>query len=592
MSSSNVMVLSDLTADYSQFTSQFNTFLASTPTWQGTLTTMTSQTLIGLISSVGTYDQGTLIRAYEDAFSETAQSDSAIYAIATMQGLRMSRKLPANLTATINSTIDITLSPFTQFLIGGQYYFNKQQITIIAGTPYNTPLFQGQLISYSMNGLGGPNQTFLSDDDAFSVSDQDVLVTVNGIILPKSLGGLWNYKNLPAYGDLTTNDGRLLIIFGSNQFGTTPGLTDSVVVTYAVTQGTGGNSQLLSGANVTVVGVPSVTGLATSNPQDGSDEQPVATYKNLAAGAFGTYQSAVTKAQYEATVGVYPGIIDAFTQAQRDINPSALEWMNVIRISAVTTTVWTQAQIQAFINYLQTVTMYSTRFLWQAPVAVPNNVTVNVFCFNSANLSAVKQACITAIKNLFLPRPGILMTNFYPSDITDVCKAAGNGLVSYVIVEQPTGPMIVTAPPSPVATYTLNPGGGTLGSLVYAYGITALIGTEEGPPSNWVFPQVITTIANYAITLTWNPPPDATGITAYKVYGRQAGSIGLLATIAATSPLTFTDTGSITPSGLPPNSIAQVPISYNTLGTLVVNTDYSERQQQIGTTVTSPTRGA
>lgn len=582
----HTLVLSDLTQDFSQFVNQFQTYLNTKPAWQGTLTTMTSQTLVELVAAVGTFNQSRIIRAFEDAFSETAQSDDAIRSITQMQGLRMSRKLPASVEVSLVSTINVTMGPMTQFMVAGQYYFNREQISLTANVPSSETLFEGKVETYAMNGIGVARQTYLSVEDSFSISDQDVVVYVNNTAIPKSFGTLWNFKDLAAFADLTTSDGRLLVVFGSEQFGTTPAITDIVTIQYPITQGADGANQTLVNKPISIVGLSEVTGTATSNPTGGGNEQPIQTYKNLSSGAFGTYSSSVTKSQYLSTVGVYPGIIDAVTQAQRDINPSDLEWMNVIRVAALTTSPWSQTQKRDFLNYLQTVTMYAPRFVWQDPIPVPRDVSLTVYCFNTAVLSNIKAACELALANLFAARPGILMTNFYESDLTDTCKAAGAGAVSYVIVDKPLDPMIVTAPPSPILEYTLISGGGTLGQLMYAYGVAAVNAAgEEGPPANWVFPQVISPSPVYAIQLDWKPLQD---IVTYKVYGRKAGSIGLLATIAATSPLTFVDDGSITPTGLPPNSIAQVPIRYNKLGTLTVNVAFAERQQRLGTT---PTRG-
>lgn len=589
MATANTLVLSDLTADFSQFVSQFENYLVNTPTWKGNLTTMTSQTLIELISAVGAFDQGRLIRCFEDAFSETAQSDDAIRSITQMQGLRMSRKLPSTLEANLTSPINVTLDPLTQFLVGGQYYFNRVQINLVATIVQEVTLYQGKVANYIMNGQGGPRQTFLSEEDGFQISDQDVLVLLNNTALPKSFGVMWNYRNLPAYSDLTTADGRLLVVFGSEQFGTIPIPTDTVVIRYPVTDGSEGSNQTLMNKTVSIEGFASVTGIALSNPSGGGDEKPIQTYKNLSSGAFGTYSSAVTKSQYETTVGVYPGIIDAFTQAQRDINPMALEWMNVIRVSGLTNTVWTQQQKQDFCNYAQTVSMYSPRFVWQDPIPVPRNVSLTVYCFNTAVLSKVQADCVLALQNLFTARPGLLMTNFYESDLTDVCKAAGLGAVSYVIVDEPTDPMIVTAPPSPQLKYTLVSGGGTLGQYLYAYGVTSTnLDGVEGPPANWVFPQVTGPASVTGIKLDWKGIP---ATTVYKLYGRKAGHIGLLATLPDTGPnssYTFLDDGSIVPVGPPPNAIADVPIKYNSLAALTVNVAYAERQQRLETT---PIRG-
>jgi hypothetical protein len=153
--------------------------------------------------------------------------------------------------------------------------------------------------------------------------------------------------------------------------------------------------------------------------------------------------------------------------------------------------------------------------------------------------------------------------------------------VSYVTVQSPTSPMIVTSPPSPILTYALLPNQGILGQYLYAYCVTSVINGVEGAPVNWVFPQIVNNGIAYGIQLTWDAMQ---GVSMYKVYGRKAGQVGLLESVVPTvGALTYTylDDGSTTPTGLPPNEIAQVPIQYNSLGTLVVNVAFSERQSRI-----------
>jgi hypothetical protein len=570
--------------DFNDFYQTFEDYLATKEVWKGTLTTMTSTTLIELVAAVGTFMEGQNIRTEEDAFAETAQSDDAIRALTQMQGLRMTRKLPCGMRVVATSTTTQTLNPMTQFLIAGQYYFNREQLFFTANVPQEITLFQGQVFAYVMPGLGSPRQTFVSDEDGSLVSDQDVNVYVNSTLIPKSFGTLWNYRNLPAFADLTTSDGRLLIVFGSELFGTVPAVSDTVVIQYATTDGANGANQTLTGKPLTVDGHPEITGRSLENPTGGGDEQPLQTYKNLSSGAFGTYSSAVTKSQYLATIGVYPGIVDAVTQAQRDINPMALEWMNVIRISALTTSPWTQAQIRDYIDYLQTVTMYAPRIVWQDAIAIPRQIEVTVFCFNTAVLTKVKSDCELKITQLFAPRSGLLMTNFYNYDLENACRIAGQGAVSYVTVQEPVDPMIVTAPPSPTTEYEIITGAGTLTPLMYAYGVSVVNADgEEGPPARWVFPLITKAMGNVnSVKLTWLPLQIA---AKYRVYGRKAGHIGLLAEILPTDPLEFIDDGSITPGVAPPGT-ADVPIRYNSIDSLTVNVDFAERQQRIQDTPT------
>ena len=594
------LVLSDLTADVDQFVQQFQAYLQQQPVWVGNLTTQTSETLIELVSTVGTFAQGRIIREAEDAFSETAQSDSAVLSITQMQGLRIARYLPASVSASIESPVEVTLAPYTQFSCGGYYFFNRDALTFVANVAQTVTLYEGQLYSYLMNGLGTERQTFVSSQDSFVVSDQDVTVQLNSALIPKSYGGLWNFDGLPGYADITTSDGRLLLQFGNlggtsaqfgtlQAFGTIPQVTDTVVITYPVTQGATGNSLIVSGTQVTVTGFPLIYGTMLGNPTGGANQNPTLAYKNVASGGFGTYQSAVTKSQYLATIATYPGIVDAVTQAQREINPNDYRWMNVVRVSALTTSTWSQAQVQSFLTYCQTVSMYAVYFLWQLPIPVPQTVELNVYIFNSALPQQVQTQVVNAINNLFAPRPGLLMTNFYESDLEQAAFASSPNQISYVEVVSPAGPMIVTAPTSPQITYTLVPGGGSLGELVYAYAIsTTLESGEVGTPVNWVFPQVISSTADYAITLTW---PSVLNAATYTVWGRAPGSgLGILTTVTSTgaATYTFTDNGSITPTGGPPTTIADTPIQYNTLASApVVNVFYSERQQQINSNTPS-----
>jgi hypothetical protein len=329
-----------------------------------------------------------------------------------------------------------------------------------------------------------------------------------------------------------------------------------------------------------------------ANPSGGASQKSIVAYKNVASGSFGTYQSGVTKNQYQALIATYPGIVDAVTQAQREIDPNDLRWMNVVRVSGLTTSTWTQQQKKDFTDYCQKITMYAVYFLWQDAISVPRDVDVDVYIYNSADPTQVELNSITAITNLFSPRPGILMTNFYEYDIQEAIANASPGLISYVKVNHPTQDMIVTAPQSPPLTYTLLPGGGTLGELVYSYAVATTIQytddngsvwVETGLPEDWVFPQVISPTASYGIELTW---PSVENAISYAVYGRQVTAdgtkLGLLTTVPAVSgqnSYSYTDTGAATPTGGIPSS-KDFPIKYNSLNSLNINVKYSDRQQR------------
>lgn len=438
-SSSTNFALSALTADFTAFRTQLANLAAANTNWSGEYTSTTSQTLIDFAAAVGTYAVADILRAYEDTFSDTAVNDSAIRALATQQGLRLTRKLPAVASSCVLTSLTTqTIPAFTQFTCAGVSLFNRSAISIIANTPLTVDLYEGKVIKYGVKGLGTPRQTFISPEDSYGVSDQDVAVTINGTLIPRTLGVLWNYRGKPAFADLTTSDGRMLLVFGNSVYGSIPAATDLVGVTYIVTMGTGANGRAVNGKGITCTYDATMTGVGGANLTGGADETSVIAYKNLGASAFGSYDSAVTPAQYKATVTNYSGILDATVQAQRDIDTTDLKWMNVMRVSAITSSVWTSTQKQAYLDYLQSVCMYQPFFKWQDPVAVPQTLSFNVYCNNASQLTTLKALCTSAVNDLFKPRPQYLNLNLYRSDVEAACKKAAPNLISYFVWHLPT----------------------------------------------------------------------------------------------------------------------------------------------------------
>jgi len=91
---------------------------------------------------------------------------------------------------------------------------------------------------------------------------------------------------------------------------------------------------------------------------------------------------------------------------------------------------------------------------------------------------------------------------------------------------------------------TSYPTGGFLSASTYSYQVSALSGAGETLATNIVTIVIASGTTTNEVVLTWNPVIGATG---YDVYGRVAGTIGLLATVGGATT-TFTDTGAIMPS--------------------------------------------
>lgn len=579
-------IFSDLSADPTQFKSDLETALSQSNAWKGNLTTQVGTALIDAIASLGAFCQQQINNAYTNCFQETANLDDAIRAIAIMQGTRLTRRLPASMKVTLTSETVASIPSYSQFLCAGYSFFNREVINLKADTPQTVTLYQGNVYVKLLQGTGTDLQSWVSDESSFQVSDEDVYVLINNSLITKTYGSLWNYKNAPAYMDGTTMEGRLLIQFGTSQFGSVPGINDTIAIIYCTTEGETGNNYTTNGSTVTVQGYTTITGTANENPSGGANQKSALAYKNNTAGSFGTYGSAVTKSQYQAIVNTYPGVIDAFTQAQRERNPSDLKLMNVITVTGITSSPWTEDQKQDFCEWCQQQSMYSTRFVWIDATPVTRNVNLQVFCYNSSILSTVEQNVRDAIETLFRARPGILMTDFYRSDIITAVRNADSG-VAYVIINEPLEDMVVTQPSAPRLTYKITTSGGQLEPYFYSYGITYV--DDEGVESEqdaWAHPQV--TVKNSKVRLFWQSVPSA---VTYKIFGRTGEAIGLIAEIKASSAnvdsstgyLYYDDDGSITPDQSKYERYRMPEIRYNTLGTLDLTVEFADRQQRVST---------
>jgi hypothetical protein len=107
----------------------------------------------------------------------------------------------------------------------------------------------------------------------------------------------------------------------------------------------------------------------------------------------------------------------------------------------------------------------------------------------------------------------------------------------------------LTALPTPSAPSVTAGFSGTLPIGTYAYRVTALNALGETLASAQGTVSFGGTIGNiYSMTVAWAP---VAGATSYKVYGRTVASNLLIATVVGTS---YVDTGAITPSGAVPGS--------------------------------------
>ncbi len=423
--------------------------------------------------------------------------------------------------------------------------------------------------------MGTDYQIFLSPEKDFTVSDVDVQVAINTTVVLRTLSGAWRLRGQQGYRDRTMPNGRLQLDFGNDEFGSKPSVNDLLTIKYVTTMGLAASALKIANKKVKCNAYTSITGMSLSNPSGGADERNSDLYKNIAAPSFGTFESAVTKQQYLNTVQSYPGVLDGITFAQREVNPYALEWMNLVKIVLLTSSQWTPVEKTRFLNYMRDSSMYAVRFFLEDPVPVPTTVQLAISCYSSSNPEQCKQDAIAAIQKLFAPRAGMLGFDIYRSDIHDAVLESNKG-IEYVVCELPAADLIVSGRAIARPLLKLIPNTGSqlkAGTYYYAVSPQFADGTMIAPLNYETI--IVPTNNTHSIQIDWAPYHNT---TKYKLWGRSVSTgVGFMAEVNPPL-LTFTDNGTITivPDTVAP--ISTVPVRYLTLSaTPNVRSNFSTR---------------
>lgn len=536
--------LSNVAPDFDDLVLQLTNVLQTKDAWKDRLTSSTGQTLVEMIAAIGAYSQYSIESAYQESFPESAKNNNSLYAASNFLGVRFNRKLPASVQVSLTSAAPVIIPVNSQFNGAGTYWFNRSPLTL-GPTPTVVTLHQGRVVTTQVQGLGTDFQAWVSPEKDFVVSDQDVFVTVNSISVPAIQEGLWTKEGLPGAQHFTLPSGQMILLFGNSIYGTRPSTTDICEITYVVTLGADGANVPTLGKTFSYELDPTIQGVAVTQASGGGNQANPLIYKNVTPALFGSFNSSVTPSQYKKLPLQYPGVIDAQTFAQREINPRALTWMNVIKVCLLTQTPWSAGDFLAFEQWFYENTMYSTRIVREDPVATPITIQATVHCLNLANLGTVQAKVEAALDNLFALRQGSIGRDFYRSDIIDAILEADSN-IDFVRLEQPATDIVLSSLNVNTPSATILPSGGTLGPGLYDYAISAVssLGGETAP-ANWVTVNISSGTTN-RIQLNWEPVSNA---LQYKIWGRTTPtSLGLLATVPA-STLQFIDTGAITPTG-------------------------------------------
>ena len=635
-------VLSTVNPDYDDLVAQFQNKLALKDSWIDLLTSATGQTLIEYIAGIGELDQYAIERVFQEMFTETARLDSTIYGISKMLGIRLSRKTPAVTAiahqvagsgAPINglkrlnsvaypSTVPIVIPAYSQFSSDKGLLFNRETIRFDANVLYgyqleddgvtrkDIALYEGTVNRKSYLGTGTDFFSIISAEENFTISDSDVVVQVNAVVIPRQTAGLWNNPSAAGWQDLTTSRGQLHVLFGTNvtggsAFGTVPAAGDTVTLTYVTTKGAAGNAGFSNAKTncTTYSGLIDTSFSSLVNPLvSGGDEDPAALYQRISPRMFAADQGerGVTEPDYNVIALRHPDVVDCKLLGQRDTfpdKPSYLNAVKVIKYPRPTTDPSGMVAYDDFLEYMESRTMFSMRF-WPrtsdstyglepydiqqftyvpTPPLEPGGIFIvaNVFCNNLADLNTVRDIYIKPAIRAILdevgdtPNVGRISRNLYRSDIYNAIKNAHESIDFVSLVGPQVDVWAEMIPPTiGFAGVPQSPGGLLVPGTTYYYYLSVITQNPVGETLPKGPVPITITAGNSRVHLQWPLLQNYqnTQYTGWNIY-RRDGSLSAPANLVNPVPLTAS-TASYT-DGANPLPVSPMPTS-STAGTHIV----------------------
>lgn len=582
------MAITSLTkVDIGQLVQELQQQLAPLPTWQDLVIDGTGQTLIEFIGTVGGYAILGNERAFQEGFYGTAQLITSVYEIMRTQGNRLSRKLPSSCSVNVTKPADglaYTIPAYSQFSGGNINLYNKTAIIFNTSMVLQAvTLYEGIVNTIVVSGTGNDFQTFISIEKDFSIADSDIQVVTSGKTIPVVTDGLWHYAQQtingvltpnPVVQDSTTSKGELELRFGSANYGFSPASGQQIALSYIVTQGNAGNNASYSGTPITYDTYSSI--IATSGLSGGANETDPRTYERIGPSIFSAFDRATTFNEYNATAVMYPGVIDARLDGQRNLAPNSPAWMNIVRACLITSSPWNSADQAAFITWYSQRSMANINMYLVFAIPYQFTIDLTVYCDPSADLATVESNVENALTQQMAPRYNWIKRTIYRSDIEDIVKGADPTI--FVIQRRlPTFDTVTSG-----TLFNLIATEGTVGSgsspvnTQVTYGLT-MVSTAAAGES---LPQSVglVTVGGANVTISWD---QVNGLAQINIY-RLAGAVYSLVGSVAGSAVNFVDTFNTVLGAQQPPIVDAFPLLYPQLQSVNILAKYSS-DRGIGT---------
>lgn len=403
--------------------------------------------LVDAIAALGTYTQYSIDAAYGEGHLHSARLDTSIRAMVRSLGVRQKRKTPACFTARLVRPTgwaqSMTIAPYTKFMVSNTAFFNREAILIHpTDSTVTATLHEGYEVFNQVTGISGSYVRYMSDEDEFTVSDDDVRVLLNGAAIQVAKRPIWTFRvesssPIHVVEDFTTSTGRLELRFGNNNFAFAPKTNDILSISYFVTQGSAGRSVVTMNQDVTCkYGEWSITGSGISNMMAGSNEVPAETYRAIGPMAFSSQNRAIDSNGYKSIPFEFSGVVDCLAVRQADYAPDDIRYANFIRVALLLEDAITEQRWKEFEAYMLENGLATAKYLRQDPVPVVTNIEADIHVQNTALPAVVNDRVNAALQELFAPKRGCIGMTIAKSDIIETMTTATPN-INYVTLISP-----------------------------------------------------------------------------------------------------------------------------------------------------------
>lgn len=452
--------LSKLSSDFEDILTQLvahkNTVASTNPqVWKDFMTSSVGQTFLELMAGSVAFNQFYIEASFREAFPNTALRDSSIYASSRLLGVNIERKRPAALGIKLLNTTGqtVVIGKNSEFVVDGNRFFNREEIVLNASNNFvvGKRIFEGYVKLKSLGEIIKSGDVYLNEP-GFVVSSYpgDLVLAVRNTNTSTQVNwspaesSLYSYNHLATvYYMNTAGNGDVVFTFGDGVNGAIPGYNTDTIVQYIITQGsavnkavnsiTGGsiNSRLgiYYSANTGIKVEIDDTAADQLGIYGGTDEKSADYYKTYAPYLYRARHKAVTKTDYIAIVMGLGGIASVVVEAQRDLNPSRVDFMNVVHVCALPSSAvvdsFTVAEKQAFITDLNRYIHACIRVLFTDPEVVLIKLKVTAYTKATYDSGDVKNNVIAAFTKFFEKNPASLGRKIYLSDLISLCMKTG-----------------------------------------------------------------------------------------------------------------------------------------------------------------------